>query len=73
MTDHPSSPDAIMARALGVCWHSPSSDRWPCGPLRLCAAPRGVTHGPCVRISGHTERWHGQPWHRDEDGTEWKP
>lgn len=27
---HPSSSDQLMARALGVCWHSPASDRWPC-------------------------------------------
>ncbi len=35
MTDyrepHPSNPDQLMARMVGVCWHSPTSDRWPCG------------------------------------------
>lgn len=27
---HPSHHDALMARVLRVCWHSPTSDRWPC-------------------------------------------
>ena len=27
---HPSNPDMVMARALGVCWHPSTSDRWPC-------------------------------------------
>jgi len=32
--EHPSNPDQLMARALRVCWHSPTSDRWPCGRTR---------------------------------------
>ena len=42
MTNHPSHPDQLMARALGVCWHSPASDRWPC----VC------------QLCGHAERQH---------------
>lgn len=34
---HLSSPDQLIAQAFGLCWHSPTSDRWPCGP----AAGRG--------------------------------
>lgn len=30
MRAHPSHPDRLMAQALGVCWHPPTSDRWPC-------------------------------------------
>ena len=30
MNEHRSHPDQLMAQALGVCWHSPTSDRWPC-------------------------------------------
>lgn len=33
MTDHRSHPDQLMAQALGVCWHSPTSPFWPCTPL----------------------------------------
>jgi hypothetical protein len=29
---HPAHADQLMARALGVCWHSPTADRWPCWP-----------------------------------------
>jgi hypothetical protein len=68
-TDHPSNPDRLMAHILGVCWHSPTSDRWPCTAAReasLCPAPEDLTHGPCVKAAGHPD-----VWHRDEDGTEW--
>lgn len=29
---HPSHPDLLMSHVLRVCWHSPTSDRWPCTP-----------------------------------------
>lgn len=29
---HPSNPDQLIARALAVYWHSPTSDRWPGTP-----------------------------------------
>jgi hypothetical protein len=33
-TNHPSHPDQLMARALGVCWHPPGlSAMWACTPL----------------------------------------
>jgi hypothetical protein len=37
-----------MAASLGVCWHSPTSDRWPCGTPAL-AEP--VVTGP-VTLDG---------------------
>ncbi len=32
--EHESHPDQLMAHMLGACWHSPTSDRWACGPKR---------------------------------------
>lgn len=29
---HSFSPDQLIARSFGLCWHSPTSDRWPCQP-----------------------------------------
>ena len=38
-----------MAASLGVCWHSPTSDRWPCGTPTAPAEP--VVTGP-VTLEG---------------------
>lgn len=27
---HPSNPDQLLAHAMGVCWHSPTADRFAC-------------------------------------------
>lgn len=47
--EHPSHPDQLMARARGVCWHSPTSDRWSCGP-------KGVSESLTPTIESATER-----------------
>lgn len=69
MTTHPSHPDLLMSRMLGVCWHSPTSDRWPCTATdpRLCNDPEQPTHGSYVLPLNHLT-----PWHRDDEGAEWK-
>lgn len=36
-SDHRSHPDLLMAQTLGICWHSPTSDRWPCAQQEFTA------------------------------------
>lgn len=68
--EHPSNPDLLMARALGVCWHSSTSDRWPCTDRPLPEIHYESSLGPdefeCERR--RTSRFggecvtHDQPW-----------
>jgi hypothetical protein len=56
MTEHRSHPDQLMASALGVCWHSPTSDRWACSAV-VCTDVHGSGES-CTRPAGHGGQHH---------------